>query len=53
MIEKEGVCFTETIDGLEKVEIAICSKVREAYNKILEYYKKSGNLPSLTYLMII
>ncbi|CAG9344063.1 AAA-like domain protein [Clostridium perfringens NCTC 8239] len=50
MIEKEGVCFTETIDGLEKVEIAICSKVREAYNKILEYYKKSGNLPSLTYL---
>ncbi|MDU2662382.1 MAG: DUF87 domain-containing protein, partial [Clostridioides difficile] len=50
IIEKEGFCFIETTEGLEKNEILIYSEVREAYYKILEYYKKSRRLPSLTYL---
>ena len=50
IIEKEGFCFIETTEGLEKNEILLYSEVREAYYKILEYYKKSRRLPSLTYL---
>ncbi|EIF6288538.1 DNA phosphorothioation-dependent restriction protein DptH [Clostridium perfringens] len=50
IIEKEGFCFIETTEGLEKNEILLYSEVRETYYKILEYYKKSRRLPSLTYL---
>ncbi|EOU1471094.1 DNA phosphorothioation-dependent restriction protein DptH [Clostridium perfringens] len=50
IIEKEGFCFIETTEGLEKNEILLYSEVRESYYKILEYYKKSRRLPSLTYL---
>lgn len=50
IIEKEGFCFIETSKGLEEEEVSLPPKVKEAYFKILEYYKKSRKLPSLSYL---
>ncbi|WP_300262343.1 DNA phosphorothioation-dependent restriction protein DptH [Clostridium sp.] len=50
IIEDGGFYFLENQEGLESIDISIYPKVREAYSNILEYYKKSEKLPSLTYL---
>ena len=42
--------FIESIDGVEVSEISVKSEVREAYNNIINYYKISKKLPSLTYI---
>ena len=50
IIEKEALCFRENTEGLESIEIDIYDDVKEAYCSILEYYKLSNKLPSLSYL---
>lgn len=50
MIEMEGLSFIDTIDGLESINIDLNDNVKKAYFNILEYYKVSRKLPSLSYL---
>lgn len=50
LIEEEGIYFVESTYGIEKKDICIDSKVKEAYLNILKYYKTHKKLPSLTYL---
>lgn len=50
IIEKEGLCFRENTEGLEPIEIDIYDDVKDAYCAILEHYKLSNKLPSLSYL---
>ena len=46
----EGLSFLDTTDGLEAVDLDLDSEVKKTYCNILEYYKISKKLPSLTYL---
>lgn len=50
LINLEGLCFADTVNGLEIKSLELDKAVNIAYNNILDFYKKSGNLPSLTYL---
>ena len=50
IIEMEGLSFIDTADGLEAMELDLNNDVKRAYCSILEYYRVSKKLPSLTYL---
>ncbi|MBC5629471.1 DNA phosphorothioation-dependent restriction protein DptH [Clostridium sp. NSJ-6] len=50
LINLEGLCFTDTVNGLEIKSLELDKAVNIAYNNILDFYKKSGNIPSLMYL---
>ncbi|MDU3724337.1 MAG: DNA phosphorothioation-dependent restriction protein DptH, partial [Clostridium celatum] len=50
IIEMEGLCFVDTTDGLESINLYLNDEVKKAYSSILEYYKVSRRLPSLSYL---
>lgn len=50
IIDLEGLSFIDTVDGLEAVDLDLNSDVKKAYCNILEYYRISKKLPSLTYL---
>lgn len=50
IIEMEGLSFIDTADGLEAVDLDLNNNVKKAYRNILEYYRVSKKLPSLTYL---
>ncbi|WP_394897164.1 DNA phosphorothioation-dependent restriction protein DptH [Clostridium paraputrificum] len=50
IVELEGMYFIESADGVEVSDISVKSEVREAYNNIINYYKISKKLPSLTYI---
>lgn len=50
IINLEGLSFIDTVDGLEAIDLDLNSDVRKAYCDILEYYRISKKLPSLTYL---
>ncbi|CUN91134.1 DNA phosphorothioation-dependent restriction protein DptH [Clostridium disporicum] len=50
IIENEGLSFLDTTDGLEAIDLDLNSEVKKTYCNILEYYKISKKLPSLTYL---
>ena len=50
IIEMEGLSFIDTADGLEAVDLDLNNNVKKAYCNILEYYRVSKKLPSLTYL---
>lgn len=50
IIDLEGLCFIDTVDGLNEVDIDINSDVKDAFYEILNYYKLCEKLPSLAYL---
>lgn len=50
IIDMSSLSFTETVYGFEAVDLDVNSDVKKAYSNILEYYKVSEKLPSLTYL---
>ncbi|WP_406543495.1 hypothetical protein [Clostridium ljungdahlii] len=50
IIEMGGLCFIETAEGLETIDLELDDKVKQAYYDILRYFKTSNKLPSLTYL---
>lgn len=50
IIEMEGLSFIDTANGLESIELDLNNDVKKSYYSILEYYKVSKKLPSLTYL---
>ena len=50
IIEEEGIYFEETNNGLEAINIKVSDELRNAYNKIIEFYKIENNIPSLYYL---
>lgn len=50
LIELEGLSFIDTIDGIEVVNLELNNDVKKSYSNILEYYRVSKKLPSLTYL---
>lgn len=50
IIEMEGLSFIDTADGLESIDLELNSDVKKSYCNILEYYKISRKLPSLTYI---
>lgn len=50
ILENEALCFIETSDGLEVVDLELNFEVKEAYNNIIKYFNSSSKLPSLTYL---
>ena len=50
IIDLEGLSFIDTADGLESIELDLNNDVKKAYCSILEYYRVSKKLPSLTYL---
>ena len=50
IINLEGLSFIDTVDGLEAIDLDLNSDVKKAYCNILEYYRISKKLPSLTYL---
>lgn len=50
IIDMEGLSFIDTADGLESIELDLNNDVRKSYYSILEYYRASKKLPSLTYL---
>lgn len=49
---KNEIIFSElhVNDHLEKLDISINDKLKEAYVNILKYFKKENNIPSLVYL---
>lgn len=49
-IEMEGFCFEEYSDGLEELDIEVSTDVERTYKNILNYYKLSKKIPSLTYI---
>ena len=50
ILELEGLCFEESSEGIEVVDLDIDMCVEKAYRNIVNYYKMSRKLPSLTYL---
>lgn len=50
MIDLEGISFIDTAEGLKSIDLNLNNEVKNSYFKILEYYKLSKKLPSLTYL---
>ena len=50
IINLEGLSFIDTVDGLEAIDLDLNSDVKKVYCNILEYYRVSKKLPSLTYL---
>lgn len=50
IIDLEGLSFIDTADGFESIELDLNNDVKKAYCSILEYYRVSKKLPSLTYL---
>ena len=50
ILELEGLCFEENSEGIEVVDLDIDISVEKAYRNIVNYYKVSRKLPSLTYL---
>lgn len=50
ILELEGLCFEESSEGIEVVDLNIDICVEKAYRNIVNYYKMSRKLPSLTYL---
>ena len=50
IIDMEGLSFIDTANGLESIELDLNNDVKKSYYSILEYYKFSKKLPSLTYL---
>ncbi len=49
-IEMEGLCFAEYSDGIEDVDLELPTDVERTYKNILNYYKLSKKIPSLTYI---
>ncbi|MGL5149240.1 MAG: DNA phosphorothioation-dependent restriction protein DptH, partial [Clostridium sp.] len=50
LIELEGISFLEGNNGIENLDLDIDSDIKRAFGEIIEYYKLSSKLPSLTYL---
>lgn len=50
IIEIGGLCFTDGNEGLEAVDIDLDQKVIDSYKNILEYYRLSKKLPSLSHI---
>ena len=50
IINLEGLSFIDTVEGLEAIDLDLNNDVKRAYCNILEYYRISKKLPSLTYL---
>ena len=50
LLELEGLYFEENSEGIEVVDLDIDTRVEKSYRNIIEYYKLSRKLPSLTYL---
>ncbi|MDO4925608.1 MAG: DNA phosphorothioation-dependent restriction protein DptH [Turicibacter sp.] len=50
LLELEGICFIETNDGIEVVEIDLDSEVERTYRNIIDYFKLAKKLPSLSYI---
>ena len=50
ILELEGLCFEENSEGIEVLDLDIDISVEKAYRNIVNYYKMSRKLPSLTYL---
>ncbi len=50
IVEKEGLYFIDTDDGVEAVDLEMDDRVKQAYYEILRYFKLSNKVPSLTYL---
>lgn len=50
ILKTGGMAFVESSGKLKVRELKICNELKEAYNKILEYYRTNVILPSLAYL---
>ena len=50
LIELNGISFVETADGIEVNDIALDLAIKNAYQKILYYFRDKNKLPSLTHL---
>lgn len=50
IIELGGVCFTEDNEGITSDDIDIDNEVRLAFENIIDYYRLSNKLPSLSHL---
>ena len=50
ILELEGLYFEENSEGIEVLDLDIDISVKKAYRNIINYYKMSRKLPSLTYL---
>lgn len=50
IINLEGLSFIDTVEGIEAIDLDLNNDVKRAYCNILEYYRISKKLPSLTYL---
>lgn len=50
IIDLQGMYFIESVNEIEREELDICDEVKRTYCDILNYYKSSLKLPSLTYL---
>lgn len=50
IIDMDGLCFVETREGLEPVDLDLDPRVIQSYKNILEYYRLSKKLPSLAYI---
>ncbi|NFK10061.1 DNA phosphorothioation-dependent restriction protein DptH [Clostridium botulinum] len=50
ILKNGGMAFVESNGKLKVRELEVCDKLKEAYNRILEYYKSNVVLPSLAYI---
>lgn len=50
ILKNGGMAFVESNGKLKVKELEVCDKLKEAYNRILEYYKSNVVLPSLAYI---
>lgn len=50
ILKNGGMAFVESNGKLKIRELKVCDKLKEAYNRILEYYKSNAVLPSLAYI---
>ncbi|WP_027631547.1 DNA phosphorothioation-dependent restriction protein DptH [Clostridium hydrogeniformans] len=50
ILKNGGMAFVESNGKLKVRELKVCDKLKEAYNRILEYYKSNVVLPSLAYI---
>jgi len=50
ILKNGGMAFVESNGKLKVKELEVCDKLKDAYNRILEYYKSNVVLPSLAYI---
>lgn len=50
MLKDEGMAFVEVNGKLKVRELEVCNELKEAYSRILKYYKSNAVLPSLAYI---